>query len=60
LPQVTVSEAVDGELPSIDGLQQLMIVGLEEVQRANPPSPILARPLQIAGEFAKAVVRPPC
>ncbi len=51
--EVSVSESVDGELPPIDGLQQLMVIGLEEAQRADTPSLTLARSLQISGEFAE-------
>ena len=49
--QVSISESVDDEFPTIDGLQQLMIVGLEGVQSADTPSPILGRLLQSSGEF---------
>ena len=51
--KVSVSESVDRELASVDGFQQLMIFGLEKVQRADPPSLILTRPLKAAGEFAE-------
>ena len=35
-------------------MQQLIVVGLEEVKRADTPSLILARLFQVSGEFVKS------